>query len=141
LPLPQDRYDRKTYKQFQSRAVEAMPDEESKRLMKEHLRYAVGLTLNDRLTALRDHALGPGSSLVSNEVIRATVRARNELTHSSTKSLDRQARGSQLYVLAEYVDWLIRATFLRELGFAPELVSSTLADHRRFDWLRDRELS
>lgn len=135
-PLPQERWTRAEYKALQKAALDALPDEQTRVFLKEQLRYAKDLTLRDRLLALRDWALGPGEDVISDAVLFRVVKARNNLTHSSMKDLARLEDGTDLYYLAQYVIWLLRACFLVELGLTQNQVAALLTSSDQFSWLR-----
>jgi hypothetical protein len=136
-PLPQERYTKSEYKSLQRRALAALAGEPAaEAFLKEQLRYANQLTLRERLVALRNAALGEDSEDISDDLIGRTVKARNNLTHSSTADLARLEDTGDLYYLAEYVVWLLRASFLAELGLSQSDVCEVLGDNRRFSWLK-----
>lgn len=137
-PLPQERWTRQEYKALQASALDALADDATRAFLKEQLKYAKDLTLRDRLMALRDWALGAdlGTAMISDAVIARIVKARNNLTHSSTKDLARFDDSPDLYYLSQYVIWLMRACFLIELGLNREQVSALLASSTQFRWLQ-----
>ena len=138
-PLPQERWTKQEYKALQASASGALSDDDdTKAFLKEQLKFAKDLTLRERLKALRDWALGsdPDTSVISDAVIARIVKARNNLTHSSTKDLARLEDSPGLHYLSQYVVWLMRACFLVELGLTPEQVSSRLESSDQFRWLQ-----
>lgn len=137
-PLPQERWTRPEYKALQRTAVGAVDDEDATAFLKEQLKFTKDLSLRDRLTALRDWSLGSSKEppVISDAVIARIVKARNNLTHSSTKDLARLEDSPDLYYLARYVIWLMRACFLVELGLTPEQVAARLTSNEQFKWLQ-----
>lgn len=133
--LPQERYTRTEYKHLQKAALDSIKDEAAKGFLKEQLRYAIDLSFKERLIALRDHSLGPGSNVISNEVITRIVKARNDLIHSSTSQLRRLESPASIYFLSQYVKWLIRSCLLLELGLNATDVAHLLQSNERFSWL------
>lgn len=94
------------------------------------------MRFRDRLLALRDWALGLGEDVISDAVLFRVVKARNNLTHSSTRDLARLEGGTDLYYLAQYVISLLRACFLIELGLTQSQVAALLKSSDQFSWLR-----
>ncbi len=137
-PLPQERWSKQEYKVLQASALGAVADEEAKAFLKEQLKYAKDLTLRDRLRALRDMALEADADppVISDAVLARIVKARNNLTHSSTKDLARIEDSPDLYYLAQYVVWLMRACFLIELGLTREQVTARVRASDQFRWLQ-----
>jgi hypothetical protein len=106
-------------------------------VFQEHLHFANKIALIGRLKALRDDAFGASSDVISDDILDAIKRDRNELVHSETARLGRLPRSDRLYYLGEYVILLMKACLLRDLGLTPAQTAAVVRGSPMYRYLQD----
>jgi hypothetical protein len=123
-------------------AILAQTPEEHRNWLKGKLNYSNEPSFRTRIKELIETANEVISPLVGNKKLfkQKVYESRNYYTHYDLSLKERAASNTELYWLTQTLSFLIKACFLRELGFTPERSTELICRTHRYKFQLNRRI-